>query len=121
MPVQLSEVRTGIQIIRTCRRRCLRRGREAVEHSARDRIFSEYLLRSCDRLFRRFLWLHIMQDNIGPPRREHVLVAVLLTIATSLEIVPSRSMTIVFEWRASLSSASFQLIALGGTKPSLYA
>src|SRR3954470_20617083 len=66
-----------MRITRTCRRCYLRRSREAVEHSARDRIFSEYLLRSCDRLFRRFLRLHIMQDDIGPPRREHVLIAAL--------------------------------------------
>src|SRR6516165_6847911 len=45
----------------------------------------------------------------------------LLKIATSVEIEPSRSITIVLAWNALLSSASFQLIALGGTKPSLYA
>src|SRR3954453_4406247 len=66
-----------MRITRICRRRYLRRGREAVGPSARNRIFSEYLLRSCDSLFRRFLRLHIMQDDIGPPRREHVLVAAL--------------------------------------------
>src|SRR3954466_9627832 len=66
-----------MRITRTRRRRCLHRGREAVGPSARNRIFSEYLLRSCDRPFCRFLWLHIMQDNIGPPRREHVLIAAL--------------------------------------------
>src|SRR6516162_1096535 len=43
----------------------------------------------------------------------------LLKIATSVEIEPSRSMTIVLAWKALLSSASFQLMALGGTKPSL--
>src|SRR5438552_19000375 len=32
-------------------------------------------------------------------------------IATSVEIVPSRSMTICLAWKALLSSASFQLIA----------
>ena len=46
-------------------------------NSARNWIFSEYLLRSCDGLIRRFLRFHIMQDDIGPPRREHVLVAAL--------------------------------------------
>src|SRR3954453_9254224 len=66
-----------MRITRICRRRYLRRGREAVGPSARNRIFSEYLLRSCNSLFGRFLRLHIMQDDVGPPRREHVLVAAL--------------------------------------------
>jgi hypothetical protein len=43
----------------------------------------------------------------------------LSKMATSVEIVPSRSITVVLAWKALLSSASFQLIALGGTKPSL--
>src|SRR5215471_14188746 len=43
----------------------------------------------------------------------------LLKIATSVEIEPSMSITMVLAWKALLSSASFQLIALGGTKPSL--
>src|SRR6516225_4673634 len=45
----------------------------------------------------------------------------LLKSATSVEIEPSRSITLVLASKALLSSASFQLIALGGTKPSLYA
>jgi hypothetical protein len=40
-------------------------------------------------------------------------------IATSVEMVPSRSMAICLAWKALLSSASFQLIAPGGTNPSL--
>ncbi len=36
-------------------------------------------------------------------------------MATSVEIVPSRSMTNCFAWIALLSSASFQLSAPGGT------
>jgi hypothetical protein len=45
--------------------------------------------------------------------------SLLTMIATSVEIEPSRSITIVLAWKALLSSASFQLIAPGGTKPSL--
>ena len=36
-------------------------------------------------------------------------------IATSVEIVPSRSITICLAWKALLSSASFQFSAPGGT------
>ena len=39
----------------------------------------------------------------------------LSLIATSVEIVPSRSITNSFEWKALLSSASFQLSAPDGT------
>ena len=35
--------------------------------------------------------------------------------ATSVDSVPSTSMTMSLAWKALLSSASFQLIALGGT------
>ena len=37
-----------------------------------------------------------------------------LSIASSVDKVPSKSMTHNFEWNALLSSASFQLIELGG-------
>ena len=36
-------------------------------------------------------------------------------IATSVEMVPSRSITIALAWKALLSSASLQLSAPGGT------
>ncbi len=36
-------------------------------------------------------------------------------IASSVEIVPSKSIRISFEWKALLSSESLQLIAPGGT------
>ncbi len=35
--------------------------------------------------------------------------------ATSVDSVPSTSITMSLAWKALLSSASFQLIALGGT------
>ncbi len=43
----------------------------------------------------------------------------LRSIASSVDSVPSKSMTQSLEWNALLSSASFQLIELGGMKPSL--
>ena len=38
----------------------------------------------------------------------------LRSIASSVDSVPSKSITHSFEWNALLSSASFQLIELGG-------
>src|SRR4051794_17047245 len=219
-----------MRITRTCRGRCLRRSREAVGHSARNRIFGEDLFHPRNRLFGGLLRRHVVQDYVGPAGRKHMFVAALgvgriehkelrdslpeqtlldiglamgssfhqgsfstidfiagilrprptlryslhtsgciknfrksfatstffaplgiippvlvttlgigfpsllsgnpivmmssyssffLIIATSVEIEPSRSITIVLEWKALLSSASFQLMALGGTKPSL--
>src|SRR3954449_1232189 len=66
-----------MQITWTCRRRYLRRGREGVGHSARDRVLVEDLLRPRDRLFGCLLRRHIVQDDIGPAGREDVLVAAL--------------------------------------------
>src|SRR5260370_7041124 len=43
-----------------------------------------------------------------------------LSIASSVDSVPSKSITQSLEWNALLSSASFQLIELGGICPSLY-
>ena len=44
-----------------------------------------------------------------------IYACVSLIIASSVEIVPSKSTTNTFSWKALLSSASFQLNASGGT------
>ena len=43
----------------------------------------------------------------------------LRSIASSVDSVPSKSITQSLAWNALLSSASFQLTELGGMKPSL--